>query len=126
MKIKSYRYINIVEIPEEDKYNLIPFMNKIIAIIDDHNNFADYKSDKIDKRDILKQCKFEYKLNSLFVILCYEEYNGKHYYNKSVEFYHPIEKSEYEKCRNEFRNRLKQYCLKFQWHDDIEEDSLDI
>ena len=49
MKIKSYRYINIVEIPEEDKYNLIPFMNKIIAIIDDHNNFADYKSDKIDK-----------------------------------------------------------------------------
>lgn len=126
MKIKSYRYINIVEIPEEDKYNLIPFINKIIAFIDDHNNFADYKSDQIDKRDILKQCKFEYKLNSLFVILCYEEYNGKHYYKKSVEFYHPIKESEYEKCRNEFRNRLKEYSLKQYWHDEIEEDSLDI
>lgn len=126
MKIKSYRYINIVEIPEEDKYNLIPFIDNIITFVNDHNKYAEYKSDKIDTRDILDKCKFEYKYNGLFVTLYYERYDGHHYMNDWVEFYHPIKESEYVNCKIEFENRLKQYCLKFQWHDDIEEEEMDV
>ena len=126
MKIKSYRYINIVEIPEEDKYNLIPFINKITTFVDDHNKYAKYKSDKIDKRDLINNCDIDYHLNNLRVTLYYEEYDGKHYLNKGVEFFHPIQKSEFVSCKIELINRLKQYCLKQQWHDDVEEDLLDI
>lgn len=126
MKIKSYRYINIVEIPEEDKYNLIPFIDKIITFVNDHNKYAEYKSDKIDTRDILDKCRFEYKYNGLFVTLHYEIYDGHYYINDWVEFYHPIKESEYVNCKIELENRLKQYCLKFQWHDDIEEEEMDI
>ena len=126
MKIKSYRYINIVEIPEEDKYNLIPFMNKITTLVDDHNKYAEHKSDKVDKRDVLDKCKIDYHLNNLRVTLYYEEYDGKHYLNKDVEFYHPVKKSDYEKCRIELENRLKEYCLKHQWFDDIEEEEMDV
>ena len=126
MKIKSYRYINIVEIPEDDKYNLIPFINKITTFIDDHNKYAEYKSDKIDKRDLINYCDIDYHLNNLRLTLCYEKFNGKQYLNDWVEFHTPLPRSEFVSCKIELLNRLKEYSLKQYWHDEIEEDSLDI
>ena len=113
MRVTKYTYKNIVYIPYEDKYNLIPFVNKVYLSILEHNSKKSNILEHIDFHGLWMEGNryyIDYKDGNLVVSIAWLKCENE-IYREYIKHLFPIDKENYDKCRKEFIYRFNARCL---------------